>query len=114
MRIFFVIVNILFHSPGSILPSQAASMAREKSWIWEHFHQGPGKVDKVHWQARCKYCVTVKTKELENADQQAIAHGILQAARTPAILTQEGESSESSINVLHTKYIICTLCTHSM
>ncbi|KAG2042018.1 hypothetical protein BDR03DRAFT_978754 [Suillus americanus] len=64
-------------------------MAREKSWLWEHFHQGPAKVDKVHWQARCKYCVMVKAKDLGNADQQAVAHGILQAVRTRTILTQE-------------------------
>ncbi|KAJ8580256.1 hypothetical protein M405DRAFT_891008 [Rhizopogon salebrosus TDB-379] len=64
-------------------------MGREKSWLWQHFHQGSAKVDKVHWQACCKYCVKVKVKELENADQQAVTHGILQAARTSAILTQE-------------------------
>jgi hypothetical protein len=74
-------------------------MAREKSWLWEHFHQGPTKVDKVHWQARCKYCVTVKAKDLKNADQQAVAHGILQAVRTRTILTQEGELLP--IDVLH-------------
>ncbi|KAG2032403.1 hypothetical protein BDR03DRAFT_1015219 [Suillus americanus] len=39
--------------------------------------------------AHCKYCVTVKAKELGNADQQAITHGILQAVRTRTILTQE-------------------------
>ncbi|KAG2353242.1 hypothetical protein BDR07DRAFT_1496628 [Suillus spraguei] len=64
-------------------------MAREKSWLWDHFHQGSTKVNKVHWQACCKYCVKVKAKDLTNADQQAIAHGILQDVRTPIILMQE-------------------------
>ncbi|KAG1832299.1 hypothetical protein F4604DRAFT_1862351, partial [Suillus subluteus] len=41
-------------------------MGSEKSWLWDHFHQGTAKVDKVHWQARCKYCVNVKAKDLAN------------------------------------------------
>jgi hypothetical protein len=74
-------------------------MGREKSWLWDHFHQGTAKVDKVHWQACCKYCVNVMAKDLANGDQQAVAHGILEAVRTLTSLTQEGEFS--LINLLH-------------
>jgi hypothetical protein len=91
------------------LPSKATPMGREKSWLWQHFHQGSAKVDKVHWQACCKYCVKVKVKELENADQQAVRHGILQAARTSAILTQEGKPLLQQLQLVRFVDVKCIL-----
>ncbi|KAG1748427.1 uncharacterized protein EDB91DRAFT_1079387 [Suillus paluster] len=62
-------------------------MARGKSWLWGHFHQGTAKVDKV------------RAKELKNANQLAVAHGILQAIRSSMILTQEVVSAITAVEL---------------
>jgi hypothetical protein len=67
------------------------SMGREKSWLWEHFHQDKDKVNSTFYGARCSYCTKNKLRVLQGEDEKAVREYLVEAARPTDLLLAEGE-----------------------
>ncbi|GBE85739.1 hypothetical protein SCP_0802610 [Sparassis crispa] len=86
-------------------------MARQKSWLWEHYYQDEDKVNSSFFEARCMYCAVVKLKEIQLLEEKAVAEGKLMVVWSKNILLQEAQKkvkmATGKISVLVNHLITC-------
>ncbi|KAF8874902.1 ribonuclease H-like domain-containing protein [Infundibulicybe gibba] len=80
---------------------------RDRSWHWDHYHQGDQKANKSHWKAFCKYCTGAKLRELETFDQKAVAEGTLESKQRVTVTT-------GKLTVMNNHLLNCDYCPENV
>ncbi|KAF8873343.1 ribonuclease H-like domain-containing protein [Infundibulicybe gibba] len=91
---------------------------RDRSWHWDHYHQGDQKANKSHWKAFCKYCTGAKLRELETFDQKAVAEGTLECCRPRDLLLSDAKQrvtvTTGKLTVMNNHLLNCDYCPENV